>query len=139
MELLNYSLQDIVIPQPSSCKYLGTILHSELSWADQVNFTVIKASKALHFTMRILKKGNSSTKSLAYTSLVRPILEYGAAYWDPYRKGQINALDQVQNTAARFPHHRNDSNWETLTAQKGISHMCSVQSVHGRTGLEGYR
>jgi hypothetical protein len=25
------------------------------------------------------------------------------------------------------------------TAQKGISHMCSVQSVHGRTGLEGHR
>ncbi|PNF27112.1 hypothetical protein B7P43_G08518 [Cryptotermes secundus] len=42
-----------------------------------------KASKALHFTMRILKKGNSNTESLAYTSLVRPILEYGAACSDP--------------------------------------------------------
>ena len=37
--------------------------------------------------MRILKKGNSNTKSLAYMSLVRPILEYGAACWDPYREG----------------------------------------------------
>jgi len=36
--------------------------------------------------MRILKKGNSNTKSLAYMSLVRPILEYGAACWDPYRE-----------------------------------------------------
>jgi hypothetical protein len=32
--------------------------------------TVKKALKALHFTMRILKKGNRKTKSLAYTSLV---------------------------------------------------------------------
>jgi hypothetical protein len=64
MELLNYSLWDIVIPEASSCKYLGTILCSDLSWADQVNLTVKKAwKKALHFTMRILKKGNSSTKS----------------------------------------------------------------------------
>ena len=29
-------------------------------------------------------------------SLVRPILEYGAACCDPYREGQISALDRVQ-------------------------------------------
>jgi len=43
--------------------------------------------------MQILKKGNSNTKSLAYMSLVRPILEYGAVYWDPYREGQISVLE----------------------------------------------
>jgi len=46
--------------------------------------------------MRILGKGSSIMKSLAYTSLVRPILEYGAACWDPCREGHINALDRVQ-------------------------------------------
>jgi len=30
-------------------------------------------------------------------SLVLPILEYGASCWDPYRKGQIIALDHVQD------------------------------------------
>jgi hypothetical protein len=68
--------------------------------------------------MCFLKKGNRNTKSLAYTSLVRPILEYGAACWDPYRIGQINALDRVQNTAAKFSQDRNDSNWETLTQHR---------------------
>ena len=71
------------IPEASSCKYLGIILRSDLIWADQVNYTVENAWKALHFTMRILKKGNSNTKSLAYMSIVRPILEYGAESWDP--------------------------------------------------------
>jgi len=33
--------------------------------------------------MCIVKKGNKNTKSLAYTSLAHPILEYGAACWDP--------------------------------------------------------
>jgi hypothetical protein len=74
----------------------------------------------------ILKKGNSSTKSLAYTSLVRPILECGAGCWDPYRKGQINALDLVQNAAAKFAHHRNDSNWETLTQRRKVSRICAL-------------
>jgi hypothetical protein len=75
---LNYSLMDTQIPKASSCKYLGVILRSDLGWADQVNYTVRKAWKALHFTMRILKKSNSNSKSLAYMSLVRPIPEHGA-------------------------------------------------------------
>ena len=52
--------------------------------------------------MRILKKGNSNTKSLAYMFLVLPILEYGAACWDPCREGQISALDRVKKKAAKF-------------------------------------
>jgi hypothetical protein len=71
---LNYSIMGTLIPEA------GIILRSDLSWADQVNYTVKKVWKALHFTMRKLKKGNSNTKCLAYISLVRPIIEYGAAY-----------------------------------------------------------
>jgi len=48
---LNYLLMDTLIPEASSCKYLGIILCSDLSWADQVNYMVKKAWKALHFTM----------------------------------------------------------------------------------------
>jgi len=59
---LNYSLRGTLIPEASSYKYLGIILSSDLSWTDQVNYAVKKAWKALHFTMRILKKGNSNTK-----------------------------------------------------------------------------
>jgi hypothetical protein len=55
-----------------------------------------KAWKALHFVMCVLKKRNRNTKSLVYTSLVHPVLEYGAACWDPNKEGQINALDHVQ-------------------------------------------
>jgi len=56
---------------------------------------VKKAWKALHFIMLILKMGNSIPKNSAYMTLIRPILEYGAACWDPYREGQIYALDRV--------------------------------------------
>ena len=62
---LNYSLMDALVPEASSCKYLGIILRSDLIWADQVNYTVKKTLKALHFTMRILKKGNGNTKKLS--------------------------------------------------------------------------
>ena len=106
--------------------YLGIILSSDLSWADHINYAVKKAWKALHFIMRTLKKGKSSSESLAYTTLVRPILEYGAACWDPYREGQIYALDRVQRRAGKFAYHTNESNWETLTQHIKLSHVCAL-------------
>ena len=96
-----------------------------------------KGRKALQFIMCIVKKGNSNTKSLAHTTLVRPILEYWAACWDPYREEQIHALDRVQKKAAKFAHNTNESKWETLSQRRKISR--SLQCVLWRTGVEGYR
>ena len=123
---LNYTLGDQLILEVSSCKYLGIILLSDLSWADHVNYMVKKAWKALHFIMRILKKGNSSTKSLAYMTLVHLILEYVATCWDPFREGQIHVLDMVQKKAAKFVHHTNELNWETLSQHRNISCICAL-------------
>jgi len=112
-----------LIPEASRCEYLVIILRSDLSWADQVEYTMKKAWKALHFTMRILKKGNSNTKSLAYVSLVYPFLEYWATCWDPYREGQISALDRVQKKAVKFAHNTNSPNWETLASRRKLSRI----------------
>ena len=76
--------------------------------------------------MRILKKGNSNTRSLAYMLLVRPILEYVAACWDLYREGQISVLDRVQKKAAKFAHHKNSPNWETLASRRKLSRICAL-------------
>jgi len=101
-------------------------LRSHLNWSDHVNYTVKKVWKALHFITRVLKKGNNSTKRLAYTTLVRPILEYGAACWDPYKEGQIHALDRVQKEAAKLAYHTNESSWETLSQHRKIPRMCAL-------------
>jgi len=59
-------------------------------------------------------------------SLVRRILEYGAACWDPYREGQISALDRVQKKAAKFAHQKNSPNWETLASRRKLSRLCAL-------------
>jgi hypothetical protein len=51
-----------LIPEASSFKYLGTIIRSDLKWADHVNYTLRNAWKTLHFIKRAPKKGNDNKK-----------------------------------------------------------------------------
>ena len=42
-----------------------------------------------------------SAKSLAYQSIICPIMEYGCQVWNPYQCGNIAMLERVQRQAAR--------------------------------------
>ena len=59
-------------------------------------------------------------------SFLRPILEYGAACWDPYREGQISALDRVQKKAAKLAQPTNSPNWEILASRRKLSRICAL-------------
>jgi hypothetical protein len=80
--------------------------------------------------MRIVNRENKNTKSLAYTSIVRHILEYEAACWDPYRECQISALDRVPNTAAKFVHHTGGPVWEPLAQRRRTARMCALYKAY---------
>jgi len=125
-ERTRYYFGEQLIPEASSFNYLGIITRNDLNWADHVNYTLRKAWKALHFVTRILKKGNNNTKRLAYTALVKPILEYGAVCWDPYREGQVSALNRMQKRAAKFANNINESGCETLAQRRLVVRLCDL-------------
>ena len=54
------------------------------------------------FIKRNLKYTNRDLRELAYTSLVRSILEYSSTVWDPFYQKDIDRLERVQRRAARF-------------------------------------
>jgi len=62
--------------------------------------------------------------------LVRPILEYGAACWDPNTEGHISALDGVQTKADQFTNHAKDSDRETLAQRRMIARLCAIFKAH---------
>jgi len=64
--------------------------------------------------------------------LGRPILEYGASCWEPYMKGQINALDRVEKKADKFANHTNDLGWETLAQRRKIARICALFKAYTR-------
>ena len=58
----------------------------------------------LNFGKRNLYRCSAETKCLAYIyiSIVRPLLEYGSAIWDPYLQKDIRSIEMVQRRAARW-------------------------------------
>jgi hypothetical protein len=78
--------------------------------------------------------GNSNTKSSAYMSLARPILEYGTSCWEPYTKDQTNPSDRVQKESDKFANHTNGSGWETLAQRRKIARICSLFKAYAGEG-----
>jgi len=74
--------------------------------------------------------GNKNTKSLSYKSLLRTILENGAACWDTYRECQISASDRVQNKAAKFSHRSGGSECECLAQRRKTARICAFYKAY---------
>ena len=95
----NYSLERV-----TSAKYLGLNLDSKLNFNVHINSICKKAHSTRQFLQRTLSRCDIRAKAQAYTTFVRPIVEYSASVWDPHRRSQdsVDQLESVQNKAARF-------------------------------------
>ena len=82
--------------------YLGITLSKSLNWKEHTLRVENNANSLLGFIKRNFYSCPERVKKQAYFTLVRPILEYGSAAWDPYRNYQINSLKSVQRRTARF-------------------------------------
>ena len=67
-----------------SFKYLGIILSCNLSWSSHINSVIKRAKRLVGLIYRQFYSLSSSQTLLSlYITIVRPILEYGSAIWDP--------------------------------------------------------
>ena len=98
--------------------YLGIELDNKLCWKQQVTNVRSKGTRTLNMVRRNFTKGTKpDTRNQIYTSLVRPVLEYGSLLWDPYQHVRIQQIEAVQNKAARYVHQ----DWQrtsSVTAMK---------------------
>lgn len=83
-------------------KYLGLAITHDLRWDTHIDNVSSKANKALWALRRNLRYATTDIKSLAYKTLIRPILEYAKVVWDPYTQSNKIKLDRVQRLASRF-------------------------------------
>ena len=97
-----YTLKGTELEQLDSIKYLGVNITSNLHWGKHVDEICNKAYKILGLLRRNLSSCPREVKILAYKGLIRPILEYASAAWDPHQKFLQEKLEKVQNQATRF-------------------------------------
>ena len=97
-----YTSQGIPLKLEESTKYLGLTLTSKLDWSPHIKNISSKANKTLGFIRRHLWRAPKKIKETAYTTMVRPQLEYCASVWDPHTKNNIYQIERVQRRAARF-------------------------------------
>ena len=98
----NYLMNDIVIAKSASTKYLGVTISHNLNWNQHCDNICSKANSMLGLLRRVLSDCSMDVKSKAYTTLVRPQLEYACSVWNPYTKRNIHQIELVQHRAARF-------------------------------------
>jgi hypothetical protein len=99
---VNYSMGDHTLEQVDHHPYLGVELTSDMSWNKQINQISTKANRTLGLLRRNLSCCDKSTKSTAYSALVRPLLEYCHTIWDPHQQTSKDTIEKVQRRAARF-------------------------------------
>jgi len=68
---------------------------SDLRWCEHVHNISAKATRVLNFVQHNIYHCTAEVKALAYTSLIRPHLEYASAAWDHY-----TARDSHQSTTS---------------------------------------
>ena len=135
-----YILNNETIQLSDTYKYLGVLLNSTLSWNAHITNITNRATRMLNFIKRNLGKCTNKVKSKAYTSLVRPILEYATQVWDPYQKSLIYKTEMIQRQAARwvfsnYDFHSGvssmlkDLNWSTLEERRKASRLTLLSRI----------
>ena len=137
----DYTLHQQTLENVLSAKYLCITSTDSMDWGQHISDISSKATKTLGFLRRNLAFAPRSTKEVAYKTLVRPKLEYAVPIWSPYCKTQIQQVEKVQRTAARWTCRRwrntssvgemlDELQWPTLEAWRDQSSLLFFHKIH---------
>lgn len=82
---------------------LGVFISCDLRWRNHIDEIVARANRVLGMLVRSFACRDVEPWKLLYVSLVRPHLEYASVVWSPHLKGDVSALEKVQERATRIP------------------------------------
>ena len=96
-----------------------------------------RANRVLGLLRRNLSACKRDVKEAAYVGLVRPLLEYASAIWDPHTASLSAEIEKVQRRAARFALSNyynyepgavtsllNKLNWTPLKKRRTLNRLC---------------
>ena len=93
----NYRMDNRLLSLVTNHPYLGLEFDDKMSWKPHIDQVIAKSNQILGFLRRNLRHCPQPVKELAYTSLVRPKLEYSASIWDPHHQSKIDISKTEQH------------------------------------------
>lgn len=99
----SYMISENILENVSSFCDLGITLDPKLNFNSHIDACVSKSSSVLGFIKRWSREFDDPYLSKRlFTSLVRPILEYGSLVWSPYYSCHVNRIESVQKQFLLF-------------------------------------
>ena len=98
----SFSIGDQEIEMIANTKYLGVQVDSQLNWDKHVGTINTKANRALGLIKYSKKYLPSDVLNKMYRGIVEPQLSYCCSVWGCCSESKINALQKIQNRAARI-------------------------------------
>ena len=122
-----YTLLNKPLGVVHSYKYLGIIISSNLKWGDHVKSVTPRTSRLLGFIRRLVRCNDPDILVKLYTTLCRPILEYGIPAWLPHQSGHLKSLEKVQGRLARacIPAPRGELEYGVRLKKLGLMSVCN--------------
>ena len=90
-----------VIEEKSSLRDLGVTMSADTTFKEHINKVIESAKRMSAWILRTFKTRDRTPMLTLYKSLVRPLLEYSSALWSPNMKGDIQRLEEVQQSFVR--------------------------------------
>jgi len=72
-----------------------------LKFMTHINKTVAKAQSRANLIHKRFISKDPTTLTKAFTTCVRPILEYASSIWSPYLVGAVRKIESVQRTSTK--------------------------------------
>ena len=90
-----------LIEEKQHVKDLGITMSNDCTFKAHINNIIESAKRISSWILRTFKTREKLPMITLFKSLVRPILEYGSVLWAPVAKGDIQRLEEVQQSFLR--------------------------------------
>ena len=103
-----YTIHGETLDVVNSAKLLGVTTDSKLNFNEHVSAVSKKAHGTRAFLYCNIRTENRKIKAAACTTYVRPVVEYASTVWYSHMRKNVNKLEQVQRTSARYVTNNHD-------------------------------
>ena len=99
---LNILAENNLLTNVNKVKYLGVTIDKNLNWNDHVSTLCAKISPKIGLLRKLKYKIPKDQLITIYQSIIQPHFDYAISVWGQTSKSNINALQRLQNRAARI-------------------------------------